>query len=253
MKREFLPVKDYPAYNQAVDIYMRNSKVYNSGSEQVQRTFWDRSTIESKLFELENNLIPASEQKVKDIEEKFAENNRKRLRTGHEEYSTMPEPMLTDYYRERAQITVSKGEVEELQKWLQVYTDHDQMVEDAKVLQYGLRGHGVFHGTRASNPALAETLKTIDNQFCELTEEGLLIIKDDRSPYNGMLVSDYRKLCKIWQEDRRKAEEQNYKLLVEQYREQGLSAPKPPVKAPTKVNKSSLPKWPQWAKKYVSE
>ena len=254
MKRDFLPIKDYPVYNDAVDRFMRNSKIFNSGSEQVQRTFWDRSTIESKLYEIENSILPASEQNVKDIEEKFVENNRKRLRTGHEEYSTMPEPMLTDYYFLRAQLTVLRGEAEELQKWLKVYTDHDKEVEDSKVLEYGLRGHGVFHGTRATDPNLVDVLKEIDGQVCELTEDEVLIIRDDRSPYNGMLVSDYRRLAKEWQEQRRKAEDEAFKLLQEQYREQGLPAPKPPVKSPSRVSKSSFPKWPEWAtKKYVPE
>lgn len=253
MKRDFLPIRDYPVYNSFVDRFMQNSKIFNSGSEQVQRTFWDRSTIESKLYEIENNLIPASEQKVKDIEEKFAENNRKRIRAGQDLLLTFPEPWLTGYYRARAQLTTLRGESEILQNWLKVYTDHDKEVEDSKVLEYGLRGHGVFHGTRASNPNLVDVLKEIDGQRCELTDDEVLIIRDIRSPYNGMLVSDYRKLCKIYQEERRKAEEQAFKLLQEQFAEQGLPAPKPPVKAPSRVNKANLPKWPEWAKRYVSE
>jgi hypothetical protein len=69
-----------------------------------------------------------------------------------------------------------------------------------------------------------------------------------------MLVSDYRRLAKEWQEQRRKAEDEAFKLLQEQYREQGLPAPKPPVKSPSRVSKSSFPKWPEWAtKKYVPE
>lgn len=256
MKRdsEFLPIKDWPVYNSYVDLFMNNSKVYNSGSEQVQRTFWDRSTIESKLYEVTNSIIPANEQRVKDLEASFADLTRQKKRSGLEAPSTMPEPMLTDYYRARAQLTVLRGEAEELHKWLLVYTDHDKEVDDSKVLEYGLRGHGVFHGTRATDPNLVDVLKEIDGQRCELIDDEVLIIRDDRSPYSGMLVSDYRKLCKIWRDERRKAEEQAFKLLEEQYKEQGLPAPKPTVKAPTRVNKSSLLKWPDWAsKKYVSE
>lgn len=254
MKRQFLPIASYPAYNEAVDLYMRNSKVYNSGSEQVQRTFWDRSSIESKIFEIENNLIPAVEQKVKDIENSFDDYKQKRIRTGHEEPTSMKPDMLREWYKTIARLTVYRGEVEELRKWLKEYSDHDQMIEDSKVLAYGLRGYGVFHGTRASNPTLVDVLKEIDGQRCELTDDEVLIIRDDRSPYNGMLVSDYRRLSREWLQERSKAEEQAFKLLQEQYEEQGLPVPKSPAKAPSRVNKSSLPKWPEWAtKKYVPE
>jgi hypothetical protein len=253
MKREFLPIKDYPVYNDAVDHYMSESKVFNSASEQIRRTFWDRSSIASKLYELESSRIPSAEEKVKTIEDSFKDYKRKRIRTGHEEPSTMPEPILTDYYRARAQLTVLRGEAEELHKWLKEYADHDQSIEDSKVLAYGLQGVGRCHGTRASNPNLVDVLKEIDGQKCELSPEGVLYISDSRSCYNLMYVESYRRLCGEWHEQRRKAEEQNYKLLVEQYREQGLPAPRPAVKAPSKVAKSSLPKWPEWAKRYTTE
>ena len=231
----------------------------------LHSVFWDKASITSNLLEIIGNdegtylrrrvptkaYKPLLLQKIADLEASFVRYKKDRLRLGYEEPTVMPPDMLNKYYLLQAELTVLNEEVKELNKRLAEYKDLDDIEGNRNVLAYGLRGYGKCHGLKCGNPELVNILKEIDGQRCELTDEGLLII-DKRSPYSGMLVSDFRKLAKEWQIQRQKEEAERFKLLQEQYKEQGLPVPQePPVKSPSKVPMSSLPKWPEWAINYL--
>jgi hypothetical protein len=242
MNRKFLPIKDYPLYNDTVDRLMLQSAVLNSGSDtrpSVHTIFWDETTVRGYLMEIEGDkdgqyfqsgeYYTAKKVKVlvelKKIEDAFVRYKKRRLGEGYEEPTEMPNEMLNEYYTWQARLTVLEAESEFLHKKLKEYTDKKQSEDDNRVLAFGLQGHGKFHGIRASNPDLENVLREMDGQKIAFSAEGVLIISDSRSPYNGMAVFDYRKLCDEWRKDLTKK----------------------------KILRSFRPAWPTGAKNYLEE
>lgn len=269
MKRLYLPIDKYVTYNEAVTRLMVQSEILNQGSmfPNSRMSFFDREGILSKLLEIAGDgtghymkngqslmaSIPTVQLQLKEIEKQFDEYKKMKVNQGYDPVTTMPINMLDKYYFLKAKITVLMEEESTLRKWEKSYTDEKQKEDDSKVLAWGLRGFGRSHGTRTSDPKLRDVLAEIDGQKCTLSPEGILYIDDPRTPYNFMYVSSFRKLCKEWQAQRCKEEEEAFKLFQEQCRNEGLPTPKPTVKSPSRVSKQSLPPFPVWAKRYVPD
>ena len=239
MKRTFLPITNYPTYNDAVDTMMLDSSILNGGSDMINihSISWDRKNIEYHLMEREGDeegqfihegrksmaLIPFIELKIKAIEDSFKKYKIDQVHQGYAEPSEMPIKMLNEYYTLHASKTVLQAEADELRKRLNEYKDKEQKIDDSMVLAYGPRLFGKLLDGR---------LHTIDGQ--NVTEiGGTMVISDQRSPYYGLSVPDYRDLAIKWRMERKQG---------------GVFA-----KAPSKIAKSSLPPFPENAKNYFDE
>jgi hypothetical protein len=264
MKRnkEFLPATKFPEYNKAVDRYMMASKVFNGGADKipsVHTVFFDKRNMEAYMLELSGDpesgkyikrggevvlaLIPSHKARLNEIAKQFEKYKVNRVNQGFEEPSEMPKELLSELYDTSAKLTVYEGEYEELSKHLSEYADEEHENDDDKVLQWGLRQHGKLRNNQ---------LESIDSQRCSQTEDGIIIIDDARSPYNGMAVSDYRKLARQWQLDREDADRKKLLRVQAEAKEKGERIPQAlPVKSMHRVNINSLPKWPEFAKTHL--
>ncbi len=263
MKRTFLPINKYPFYNDLVDRYMQQSEILNGGSMQigVHSTIWDKEAILGHIAQIEGDekglylrngekhmaYKPFVQMKLDQLESDFEEFKRSRRNQGHEIPEVMTPKMLEQYYTYKARMTVIEEELAELNKRLKSYTSEEQKEDDSMLLKYGLQEVSKCHGLNAEDPSLIDVLKIIDGQKVEMTEDNVLIINDSRSPYSGMLVSDYRKLCKQWKNEVKQIQLDEFVKIQDRCRAEGLPIPKIPIRALRKVSKGSLPKWPEWA------
>lgn len=262
----------HPHYEAYTDFFMRykvESNILNAGAQSRPSAYtvlWDKVNIENEILKrvgdskgkymqsgLENTAyIPFVEMQLNEIDRRFKTYQRKRLNMGYSETDEMPSDLLKEQLKKQARLDVIKSEVEVLNKKLKEYTDVIEKDEDERVLEYGLQGSGVFHGTKAKNPDLINVLKEMDGQRLELNADGLLIIKDKRSPYNGMSVADFRALCVVYKQMRREQDRAKLKRLQAEAREQGLPVPQQlPAHSLKKVNKKSLPDWPEGVRNYL--
>jgi hypothetical protein len=261
MKRTFLPIEKFPAYNDEVDRLMVQSHILNSGSFQMpsyNTILWDHKSIQYHLtkltgeasgFYIENKekrlgSIPAIDQQLAQFEMKFEKYKKSQIAKGYDvPGEEMPREMLNEFYLLHARKTLFEAEVEQLQKMLLTFTNKEKSADDAHVLKYGLRGVCKLKD---------DQLIIIDGQKVRETAEGIMIIFDKRSPYHLMRVSDYRRLCTEWQKARRRKGDEQLKQLQAKARAEGRTALlQLPVSSPRTVSRTSLPLFPTWAKPYV--
>jgi hypothetical protein len=122
------------------------------------------------------------------------------------------------------------------------------------VLSRGLLCSCHVHGL-SDHPNMLGILKDIDSQRVKKLADGTLIIDDIRSPYDGMAISDYRKLSEEWcSAQKMKAK---HMLYAEQEKARALGLPLPQMRmsglGTKRIDKSQLPKWPEWAKNYKKQ
>jgi hypothetical protein len=266
MKRQYLPIADYPVYNNAVDMYSIQSDILNGGgmAPGLHSILMTKDNMTGLLIELEGDkdgdfrrddeyeraAIPFIKGKLKELEKRFIEYQNSQVKQGYEEPCEMPQRMLDEFYTLQARLTVLIAESEELRKRLQVYKDKEQQEDDSKVLFYGLQGWATFH----TDPRLLNILQFIDRQRITQTEDGLLIINDNRSPYSGMSVADYRSLCKTYYEQQKIKEREKLKQVQEECRIEGNPIPNHlGAHALHRVSRESLIPWPDGVKNYLAK
>jgi hypothetical protein len=260
MKRSFLPIKDYPVYNNHVDMLLLASKIFNGGSEKIpsiHTIFFDRKGIEYYILELEGDpetgklikdksvtsaRIPAEKARLNEIEKQYEKYKYQRMQGGFEEPTEMPLELLNQWYLTHARLSVYTAELEECRKHLDEFTDKVDEESASKVLQWGLRGFSKLRDGQIS---------LLDGQHCSMTDDGIMIIDDERSPYSGMACSDYRKLAKQWISERDDADRKKLLRVQQAAREKGETIPQAlPTKSMVHVSINHLPKWPEWAKNF---
>lgn len=270
MRREFTPAAKFPEYNEAVDRGMVNSQILNGGSmlPNGHSTFWDEQNTKAVLMEIigdqqgyyhqsgEKKMAkkPYLLSRLEMLDKQFERLKKDSLQMGYPMPTEMPREMKSEFYNLKAQLTVAEEEIKELRTRLKVYADQKQEKEEGKVLMYGLRGFCKTHGLRSGDPELCNRLAEIDYQKVSMNDEGFMFIDDKRSPYNGMLVTDYRKLAKQWWDELKKIQQEKLTRLNEERKAEGHP---PLMESPWSTNckfdKASLPVWPEWAKKCLVE
>lgn len=240
MKRQFLPIARYPIYNEEVNKLMIESNILNGGSSGVPSAYtilWDRNNTLDELFKIEGDAngkyiseettspcLKSQVQKLLDqIDSKFISYKESRIKQGYESPTEMPESLQTEFYRLRARMTVLDAESEELKKRLKSFDEPKKQEEDDKVLMFGPLGAGKLQDG---------ILVRIDGQKVTESKDGIMIINDQRSPYSGMSVVHYRRLCREYQENKDRSGKY--------------------VKALRRVSRERLPKWPVWAINYAT-
>lgn len=244
----------HPVYDKRFDRFRINSQIINSGNTfpSVSMIIWDKGAIALELKKLQDEVIPSIANRLRNIDNEFARYQKMRVAQGY----SQPTQMTIENYENKmvleAQYDVCLEEAEDLEKKLESYLQAEQREADTHMLEWGLNEVSKLHGLQASDPTMTDCLKSIDGQKVEFTADGVLIINDEKSPYSGMAVSDYREMAKEWRANQRRKEMEKFKLLQQSYAEQGLVAPSTPhASAPRKVARGPLPKWPDKVRNYL--
>lgn len=213
----------------------------------------DRSGLETQLVELiggisnpghffnlperkwmKGQLIVATDA-LNQIEHDFLSYQQQKVNNGYERPEEMPKEMRERQLELEAQHDVLKAETEKLQMLLKTkFTDPEEAERKAQMLRYGMQ-----QASKGSPPYV------MDGQRCGIVN-GLLCIDDPASPYDGMMVQDYRKLSSEWC----KARNQWMAEVEAKYKAEILANGRSDIVVPDglrPIDKSTLPKWPAWA------
>jgi hypothetical protein len=95
-------------------------------------------------------------------------------------------------------------------------------------------------------------LSEIDGQVVG-RQDDIMIIRDKRSPYNGMAVSDYRSMSNAWLAQIRRADAEILKQRQAKARAEGKPVPQShsSISPGIRVKKELLPMWPEGIRNYL--
>lgn len=223
------------------------------GVGSVHNVLFDESGLESYKTELvgedkEGNYkrkgidyvakIPAVKLELKEFAEHWEDTKAQGLNEGMEiTDEEMPANLLEKRLKMEARLDIYTEEFTKIQERLDALADVEQKKDDRDVLKYGLICSGIL-----KNSVLSE----IDGQNCDFINK-VLCLMDDRSPFNGMSVKDYRKLSADWLEERAKLDAQHLIVLQEKARKANEVVPRSfiSVNGYSRIPKAYLPKWPE--------
>lgn len=249
----------HDGYNMWFEKYQALSEILNVDTS---TRIWDDTAIRSELLLRVGNdegyywrlgdqktaTIPFLTTELKKIESSFEIYKQKRIGQGFEKPTELPKELLTAKLQLEAKLDVAVEEASVLQRKLDELNSVEQRVDDSRVLEHGLICSGKFHGTHAETYELMTTLVILDGQKLSQMPDGSLFIDDTRSKYDGMLVSDYRKLAKQWVLDKINAYRAKLKHMQAQAKATGQPMPDVlPVTSRRRVSQESLPAFPDWA------
>lgn len=275
-RREYLPIGKRPMY----DIYHSHfnrlrldSQILNSGSEvpNTNTIIWDERNIEIQILIREGDdegyyykegfktlaLKPSILNDIKEVKEQFKRYQQKRINSGYECPKNVdenwPSVLLEKRLKLEAELDVVDEEIETLDLMVGKIHERKRQQEIKDVLKYGLKGNIKLWGFKAPKPEMIEVIKEIDGQEVRM-HNGILIILDDRSPYHGMSVIEYRKLCKEWKVTQDEINQKRLKQLQEIAKEEGRPIPQNlGVESPKRYTMKSLPPFPKWAKNQLND
>lgn len=251
----------FPLYDSYCDGFLMESVILNGGNDKritVNTIFWDKENCRKVLQEYrgdEQGLwkrrgeetiahIPNAKYELAQVEKAFVRYQTNRVNLGYAKSDEYPFELLDKKLYWEARLDVMDAEVEALEKKIASFVEKVEETDDSKVLAYGLQGSGKCWGSTAPSRNLTRVMKIIDGQNVYLTGDGLLIIKDSRSPYNGMALVDYRALCVQWQSDRKVQARAKLVQIQAECKSKGFPVPESFVFPFKKVDKKSLPPFP---------
>lgn len=277
MKKRYT-ISDKAEFKIYSDYYMRfqtESRILNSGAEthfSISTVIWDKSNLIRELSVLIGNekglyrregdksdeghiaKIPFVQMQLKEIEVQFKDYQRQCVNTGYEKPTEYPVDLLKLKLKWQASFDVLTGEIEALEKAIAKFTDKEAVIADTNMLAYGLICSGCFHGIGTNRYDSDFARAVLDGQYLSMVPEGYLIIDDPRSPYNQMKVSDYHKLAKQYVKEMIEADKVKFKALQATCKAEGKPIPQQQAAtARKKIDKATLPKWPDWAIPYEPE
>jgi hypothetical protein len=232
------------------------SNILNQESKpNVNSVLFDKTNIQTEIQKINNekvrNSLPDLQNQLDDLEQEFKYYQKERIGQGYEKPLSMTQEQLERKWEIEARIDIVTEEIEILQDKLKNINEKVVKESNANMLRYGLQCASRNHGLNQPNDKLINVMKEIDGQTVSMCPEGLLIITDEASPYNGMAVSDYRKLSKQWHADRLKKDEELLLKLQKEAKANGDPIPRATEQSFNRtVSKADLPKFPDWAKKY---
>jgi hypothetical protein len=219
---------------------------------------WDPQTTEYERLKLIGNekglyfyhgdwhlaFLPFVRQRKEELNQDFKRIQQQAKNLGKEAITVMPQEMADKLDNLIAQEDVLLEEVAALNTKLKEFSEKVEKEDTSKILLYGLKLSGKFHGLRAA-PEMMNVLCELDGQRIVQDAEGLLII--DSGPYRGMDVPSYRKLAEKWRKDRLAADKQKLLRLQAEAKEAGRPIPNLLPSTSRKVDPRNLPAWPEWA------
>jgi hypothetical protein len=248
----------HPAFDNKFDLECTKSKILNAGAPElpnISTKFWDATNIKLTIAEYEGDeegnfykpdekypyrsTISAFQDRLDDLQKSFDRRNQTRALMGMPFEEEMTGEILTKRLQLEASMDVSLSELATLKEWLTKAKEKQEEVRKDTILKYGLQCAVSLRNGKIS---------TIDGQKVFYIDETYPVIKDEESPYDGMAVSDYRKMATMWKAQRRQKRNERLKQLQARAKSEGLIVPKHlPAESLKTVSRTSLPEWPQWA------
>jgi len=201
-KRRYKPItEEHRVYHRSFDRYRLQSKILNSGGEipNHQTIIFDQNNLKGILLELKGNekgmwfrtydnswnkaALPIIEEQLQEINLDFKIYQQQRVNRGFPKTEKMPRELREKKFKLEARQDVLREEIEEIERRLKEFTKREEQGEDSRLLCDGPTGTG-----KLTKGILVE----IAGQKVRLDRNSVLIIDDSRSPYDGMLVADYR-------------------------------------------------------------
>lgn len=259
-KYEYRNVGDpaYATYSTVYDRERLRSDILNARSS-MHRNLSDVPGLRSELYQLEGQpgkegfyyhgdarkmkicALQALKQEFVELDRLFQMFRQTKTNEGYptppNETSAYPPELQKRLQTAQALESVRLEELTWIKKALEKFENQKTAERDRGVLSYGCRQasslrNGITH--------------IIDGQLCAVNLAGSLIINDEQSPYDGMLVSDYRSvICKLWREQRDLEHQAELSRAQEIAKLAGQPVPTNIMRKLSKVSKSSLPKWPK--------
>lgn len=218
----------------------------------VDAKFWDEQNLKNELIHYVGRdetgvykkdgqdiiaLIPNAKQELEALEENHKRYVQKQKNLGFE-VTEYPSNVLDRKLKIEALADVMEMEKEFIQKKLDSFVKVVEVIDDSKVLAYGLIG---AVKQIAARPHLidGQNVSMIDDVYC---------ISDIRSPYDGLSLLDYRKLCSVFYQEQKQKNKVKLLQAQEECRQRGI-----PIVSHIgaisfkRVNKSNLPPFPDWA------
>jgi len=207
--------------------FLKSLKAAWEGNEEGKH--WDGSSGKWK-----NSRIPSLKSQLAELERRFENYQEKRIREGHSKPTTWPQDLKDKRLEVEARLNIAEEELDYINEHIEKIEAKTQEKDDSMVLRYGPLGSG---------PLRNSVIVEIDGQNVVVSEEGEPVISDNRSRYNGMLVSDYRKyIAEPWVRERNKMRSEmdeklrKKEITIEEYR--------PKIQPP-------LPVWPKGVKNHL--
>lgn len=247
----------HKAYDDKFDRAIKESRILNAGADTIPSaytTLWEPTNIKNIIYEYEGDekgqfyrpderypyraVIASYQDKLDDLKASWKKRNETRRLMGLPVEKEMTGEVLDKKLELEASLDVSISELDTLKEWLSKYTEKAEESRKDSVLRYGLQ---------CSISLLNGKIDTIDGQRVQYIDNQP-VIQDEHSPYNGMLVGDYRKLSSIVEAQRRQKHVEKLKKLQATCKENCLPIPKKlPAESPKVVSRTSLPPWPDFA------
>jgi len=167
---------------------------------------------------LNTGLVEIAQDELVEIRHRWEDYKYKRVRAGYEEPLKPDNELLEAFCEAQARLDVFAEEVAHLEKEIKrLEKEYEQRRANREVLTGGLKCAGtpekpvdpLMDGQRLSR--------------CPDTE--ILYIDDEQSKYDGMKVSDYRKLSARWNEEMSKKDKAKLKKMQQEAWEKGETAP----------------------------
>lgn len=257
-RREYLPIESNPVYHKEYNRLRVASKTLNG-------VFNDELSIKHAILLLTGNAegfyykdhqkqiarLPYIKQRIKDIESEFKRFQRSKINLGYEKPLIMPTDLQNEKYLAEASLDVLTEELEHLEQQLKMCADQAQEDRSGSVLRHGLRCSGSFHGIGTSDYDPRRARAILDGQYISQLPDGMLIVDDSSSIYDGISVQDYRKLSKEWLKKISDDDDELLKKIQTEARQKGETIPWATGRLGNfVVDKKSLPPFPEWAKNY---
>jgi hypothetical protein len=221
----------------------------------VHSVLMDKENMEGLLLEIVGNkdgeymrsnewrdsFLKVTRRKEQGIEIEFEKRKKQAINLGYEPLTKMPDDLLEKLYREHAHEDILLEEIDFLKDKLKALAKLKEEVDESMILPYGPVCDCRLHSTDSE---LVGQLKLIDGQKVEMIN-GELLITCESSPYMGMKVSDFRKLCQTWYQERRQRDREKLPEIQARAKAAGQPIPLNYFTPQKKIYKKDLPKWPE--------
>lgn len=203
-RREYLPIGKNEAlntYHRSYDRYRIQSNILNGGGRHpgIDTVFWDKTTVLNEIALMAGDekgmtysssidghtlaTIPKVKEQLRRLEKRFKNYQQQKVNEGHSRPKEMPKEMLEERLQLEARLDVLNEELRELNKRLEVIKNEEEQEHNQLLLA---------NGVASSSSLMNGIVREIDGQNVSLNANSVLIIDDALSPYDGLLVADYR-------------------------------------------------------------
>jgi hypothetical protein len=184
--------------------------------------------------------IPEIKSKIAVLQKEFDDWAQTQVNNGYHRPKQMLPGMMEERLKLEANLDIATAELAKIDLMISKFKNKEEEKRNSKVLYYGLQGNG-----RLKDGILCEIDGQRVSQF-----NGILVIDEPVSPYDGMAVADYRELAKQWRNDRIAVYTGLKKRREAEIAEKGASNIIAQYPYSCHVKREDLPAWPKGVKNY---